>query len=264
MTLQRISWLKPIFIAISLFLASCMFAQTKSGSMAPGVRVPYVGCASDGQVGPLEAPSGIDKVVQVNAQAGQELAYYKAERSPGVLAPRGWYCFGVYGSNGGQLFVSPDQHVPRDFFSEKWRGFSGPAIDVSMMYGDTSGRFSVAAVIARVLPAQRGFVQDVINEGIRPASDFPFGPFPKDKLIYRCKTALEYETPPHTEGLGTRSWLQANDSPIKCAVILEGEYKQCEMDMYSLSVRLTPGMYALVAKIIQQFERDYPEGASAK
>lgn len=261
---HRIYWLRLFLLLIPLLLASCIFAQTKSGSVLHEARVPFVGCTSDGQVGPLEAPKGTEKVVQVAAQAAHNLAYYKAERSPGVLAPRGWYCFSVYGSNGGQLLVSPERHRPSDFFSDNWNGFSGPAIDVSMMYGDTSGRFSVAAVIARVFPAQRGFVQDVINEGIQPASDFPFGPFPKDKLVYRSTTVVEFETPPHTEGLGTRGWLRANNSPIEGAVILEGEYKQCEMDMYSLSVRLTREMTSFLTQIIQQFEHDYPECASAK
>jgi len=70
--------------------------------------------------------------------------------------------------------------------------FSGPAIQLSVAVGDTSGRFEVAQIIARVFPSHRNFVRDVIAEDIEPASNFPFGPFPKDKLTYKSKELVEY------------------------------------------------------------------------
>src|SRR5215471_420993 len=89
--------------------------------------------------------------------------------------------------------------------------------------GETSGRFEVAAIVARVFPAYSWFVKAVIDEGILPASDFPFGPFPNDKLTYRGKTIVEFQTPANTEGLGTASRLLKNNAPIDGAVMLIGQ-----------------------------------------
>jgi hypothetical protein len=67
--------------------------------------------------------------------------------------------------------------------------------------------------IARVFPAHRAFVRKVIAEGIEPTSDFPFGPYPNDKLTYKNKEMVEYETPAHKDGLGTQSRLQKSYWP---------------------------------------------------
>jgi hypothetical protein len=75
---------------------------------------------------------------------------------------------------------------------------------VAEISGEMSGRFSVAQVIARIFPKQIEFTERVIKEGTEPASDFPFGPYPKDKLTYRSDRVVEFRTPPHSEGLGTQ------------------------------------------------------------
>src|SRR5271154_1292847 len=82
---------------------------TKAGEplSTPASRVPFVGCKSDGQTGPVEASEGESKVVPGDAKAAQQLAYYASQKEFGVLAPRGWYCFGTYGANGNTLYVSP-------------------------------------------------------------------------------------------------------------------------------------------------------------
>jgi hypothetical protein len=198
--------------------------------------------------------------VPIDASAAQKLAYYKAEEGAGILAPRGWYCFGTYGSNGSNLFVTPQAVKTDDWLSPTRPRFTGPAIQFSAMEGDTSGRFAAARIIARVFPAQKAFVQTVIEEGIEPASSFPFGPYPKDKLIYKGDRIVEYQTAPHSEGLGTASWLQANDYPISGVAVLTGETP----DVLILHVRLPPDMSHLTSLIIQQFERDNPESPSEK
>ncbi len=58
-------------------------------------RVPFVGCKSDGQSGPVEAPVDEGRTVTVDADAEHRLSYYESETGFGVLAPRGWYCFGI-------------------------------------------------------------------------------------------------------------------------------------------------------------------------
>jgi hypothetical protein len=213
--------------------------------------VPFIGCQSDGQVGPLEAPKGASKVVQISAQAAQQLAYYKAEQGYGVLAPRGWYCFGTYGSSGSSLYISPQPINATIVFSDNWKGFSGPVIQVSAEDGDTSGRFGVARTIARVFPSHKAYVRKVIAEGIEPASDFPSGPYPKDQLIYKNKEIVEYQTPAQTDGLGTMSRLQKNTDPIRGVAILAGP----EPDLVFLAARLPSGMNDLTSVIIQQTER---------
>ena len=142
-------------------------------------QVPFVGCASDGQAGPQTAPAGPSKAVAVPAATAQRLAWYKAEYGPGVLAPRGWHCFSTYGSNGSNLFVSSDAIDSKTLLSMDWKGFTGSAIEIAVSSGGTSGRFEVAKVIARVFPAYKQFAQNVIAEGIEPASDFPVGPVPE-------------------------------------------------------------------------------------
>jgi hypothetical protein len=221
------------------------------------VRIPFVGCKSDGQVGPLKAPVGDSKVVPIAADVAAKLAYYKAEDGDGVLAPRGWYCFGRYGSNGEILYVSPDPIHGAELLSDAWKGFAGPVVQLSVESGDTSGRFGVAKMMARVFPAHREFVRKVIAEGIEPASAFPSGPYPKDKLRYRSNEMVEYETPAETEGLGTQSRLLKNGEPIQGMAMLIGQTP----DLSYLAVRLPSGMGALVPVIVQQAERDAAKSA---
>jgi hypothetical protein len=68
---------------------------------------------------------------------------------------------------------------------------NGPFIKVTQLSGETSGRFRVA----RVFPTQKAFADGVIKEGIEPASDFPFGPYPTDTLKYHGDVTVEFQTP---------------------------------------------------------------------
>jgi hypothetical protein len=244
-----------VFLAFVIGAQSSQFAQdihTATRAQKATVRVPFVGCESDGQVGPVEAPRGQREVVAISANTAQRLAYYKSERGFGVLAPRGWHCFGTYGSNGSNLFVSQEPINAADLLSRSWKGISGQAIQVSDRTGDTSGRFEVAKTIARVFPAYSAFVQDVIAEGIEPASSFPSGPYSRDRLTYRNKETVEFQTPANTEGLGTQSWLQRNGSPINGVAILFGQ----EPNLLQLSLRLPPDADDLIHAIVQQAERE--------
>ncbi len=89
----------------------------------------------------------------------------------------------------------------------------------------------------------------MIAEGLDPASDFPFGPYPSDKLTYRSKNVVEFETPANTEGLGTESRLQMNASPIDGVAIIIGG----ETDLVQLSARLGQDR-DLIPIIVRQVE----------
>jgi hypothetical protein len=215
-----------------------------------------VGCASDGQAGPQAAPTGQSKAVAISALAAQRLAWYKAQYGPGVLAPRGWHCFSIYGSDGSNLFVSPDAIDSKTLLSVDWKGFAGQAIQISVASGGTSGRFEVAKVIARVFPAYKQFAQNVIAEGIEPANDFPTGPFASDKLTDRGKNIVEFETPANMAGMGTDSRLLPNASPIDGVAIITGT----DTDLIQLSARVAAKDRDLIPLIVQQVESN---GATA-
>ena len=233
--------LAPLVLAL---LLATSHAQT---------TVPFVGCPSDGQTGPLPAPQGQPKLIHIPAAEAQQLAFYKAEYSIGVLAPRGWNCFGAYGSNGDTLYVSPDPIDSAIFFSSSWTGFTGPAVQLSSSSGSTSGRFEVASVIARIFPARKQFVQDVIAEGIEPASHFPFGPYPNDKLLYKGPDTVEFQTPANQDGLGLKSRLVQSSAPISGVAIISGGGDE-DVNLMRLIVRLPTQQAGLAAAMIHQLE----------
>ena len=92
----------------------------------------------------------------------------------------------------------------------------------------------------------------MIAEGIEQASDFPFGPYPSDKLTYRGKSVVEFETPANAEGLGTDSRLQMNASLVNGVAILAGK----DTDLIQLSARLSGHDRDLVPVIVKQVERE--------
>jgi hypothetical protein len=247
---QSTSFVGAVVFALLISIPPRLFAQSKAPSSTS--QVPFVGCNSDGQIGPKKAPAGKSKVVAIAPGLAQQLAYYQAEIGQGVLAPRGWNCFGTYGSSGSSLYVTPEPINAGITFSEKWKGFAGPVVQLSDSIGDTSGRFEVAGIIARVFPAHKAFVTDVVAEGIEPASSFPSGPYPTDKLTYKSDEIVEYVTPADHEGLGTRSRLQASSIPISGVAILTGE----EFSLTHLAVRLPPNLANLAPAILQQVEHE--------
>ena len=246
------------FLAVSLFAAGCPSWQAQNDRSIS--RVPFVGCRSDGQIGPLKSPKSSANEIKLPNELANQLAYYKAENGVGILAPRNWYCFSAYGSNGSSLFVSPEPIKDRELFRPGWKGFSGPAIEVSVSYGGTSGRFAVAEAIARVFPDRMEFVRDIASEGFAPASSFPIGQYATDTLQRRGKNIVEFETPPHTEGLGSHSRLEINASPIDGVAILVGD----EPDLIKLSMRLPPPYQRLSRVVIEELEIEASKLSSDK
>ena len=182
----------------------------------------------------------------------QRLAYYKARNGIGALGPRGWHCFGTYGSGGETLYITAQPITVATIFSAGPADASGPGIEIAYRFGGTSGRFSVAEVIARVFPAYKSFALEVMKEFDQPNKLFTFGPFPNDRLTYKTDALVEYRTPAESEGLGTYSWLKKGAIPIEGAAMLVGD----EHDLAIVSVRLPINLSGLTTLIIGQFERD--------
>jgi hypothetical protein len=144
--------------------------------------------------------------------------------------------------------ISPRPIKRDEVFSANWHGPVGPAVEVDDIDGGTSGRFEVAQVIARVFPAQRAFVQNLIDLIDQPSSTYQYGPYPKDKLILQADRLVQFRTAPHAEGLGTMGRLKASDDPIDGFAMLQGK----NPDLLMLRVRLPREQRDLARVIIQE------------
>jgi hypothetical protein len=180
-----------------------------------------------------------------------KLAYYASGNGLGVLAPRGWYCFGTVGSDGDELLVTTNPADGKNHFMAARPGFGGPAVYLTHRLGGTSGRFSVAEVIMRVFPGYKAFAEGVTE--MFPLKKFAAGPYPGDRLTYKSKTIVEYATPARTDGLGTYARLEKSDHQIEGVAIL---IDQSEPDLVLLAVRLPQDFNGEVSAIIHQVERD--------
>jgi hypothetical protein len=133
-------------------------------------------------------------------------------------------------------------------------GFEGPAIEIRRILSAASGMWSVAEIIGRVFPAYRAIARRLSESVDVPV---PFGPYPNDRLIYRSKTALEYETPAQTDGLGTRfSSLRKSETPVTGLVLLTGDPPENGglPDVLLLSARLPPDLSRLTPTIFRFIE----------
>jgi hypothetical protein len=242
--------LKAIGRIVLIFLASFL-GLAVSGAQPGMEQVPFVGCPSDGQVGPLPAPGDGGKAPSLPHSQALALAYYES-RDLGVLAPRGWHCFGLYGSNGSILIVTPEAHTADDLLASTSR-IAGPAVQLSYSDGGTSGRFEVAGVAARLFPTEKAFVRKVIAEKVETAGDFLVGPYPYDVLTRRNATEVEFVTPPFRDGMGTRSRLLKNADPIEgLALLLKGDEDE---DLVLLDVRMPSGLRHTVPAIVGAVRR---------
>lgn len=256
---EKTTFFGTVVLSLAICYLSPCSAQESATPKVARVTVPFVGCKSDGQIGPLDPPTEAEKIVQIDPKLAQKLAYYEPARSSGVLAPRGWYCFGTYGSDGDSTFVIPEPVDSGRVFSGVWRNLTGAAIEVDHQYGGTSGRHAVAQVIARVFPRYKPFVDGVVEMFDFLAEGMVFGPYPSDELVYRSDRVVEYRTPPRLEGLGTiTSKLNPSDRPIVGVATLLGELP--EIDALLLSVRLPPEMMSLQGSIVEQLEREAAAG----
>jgi hypothetical protein len=197
---------KVIGPQLYVFLLSVGLACSALAQTAP---VPVVGCKSDGQIGPKPAPE-ISTGPVLPITAASRLAWYDSG-DLSVLAPRGWKCLGLYGSNGSILLVVPGVRKSPLGLDQR---INGQGIQLSLAYGDTSGRFEAAKIAAQLFPNRRAFVDEVANEGLLPSEAFRKTPFPDDRIHHLGLDQASFETPANKDGLGTMSRLVKSGDPI--------------------------------------------------
>jgi hypothetical protein len=172
-------------------------------------------------VGPEPAPEGNPKLVDLPPQLAGRLASYESGYNISVLAPRGWHCAGLEGSDGVGLYLSPNPISAKDMVASRFHIISGPFIEMWAADGDTSGRDEVAAVVSRYFPKKLQMVRDIIvNQMHQSMSNYPRGPYPHDHQILRTDTIVEVLTPPNADGLGTNGRMKPGPEPIRSAAIL--------------------------------------------
>ena len=251
MASTRSEFQRPARVLVAGILISAIVRIAVPTAVAQTAQsVPFVGCAGDGQAGPVAAASVSGASPRLPQSQAAALAYY-AFQGVGVLAPQGWHCLAVYGSAAETLFVTPEPHDSADLLAGNTKLF-GPAVVIQRISGDTSGRFEVAKLAARLFPAARSYVRDVIAEGIEPDIDFIFAPYPDDIVHLVSSTVAEFTTPAGTDGLGTQGILAATDQPVTgVAIWLPSETH----DMVLLTARLPPEAAGLTRTIATQTER---------
>lgn len=235
--------LRAAIIALSAFVTVAAAANASLAGPVPMAGVAFVSCSSDGQLGPQEGIRDIGPAHQAPKAIASELAYY-ASSDLAVLAPKGWHCFGLYGSNGATLIVTPEIHGSADLLVAP-KPLTGPAVEVSFSWSSTAGRSEVAKVIARLFPSKRKYVDDVIAAGTEPKENFPFGPYPGDTVTHRSSTDVMFVTPAGTDGMGTASRLAKNGDPISGEARLSPEN-----DATVIDVRLPKAMLQLIPVIL--------------
>jgi hypothetical protein len=173
--------------------------------------------------------------------AASRLAWYTSGNLS-VLAPRGWKCLGLYGSNGAILLVVPD-------ISELSLGLdqpiNGQGIELSISYGETSGRFEAAKIAAQLFPHRQAFINKIANERIVPSEAFSKKIFPDDRVHHPSQDQARFETPANREGIGTMSRLVKSGDPILGVASINGDN-----DVTFLVVRLNRALRPLSSTIL--------------
>ena len=211
-----------------------------------GAHVPFVGCPTEGMSGPVAAPAKPPAYARAPAAQAGQLALYVAEGQQ-VLAPGGWHCIEIYGSGGAFLLVTPHSYTAATL--PETNKLVGPAVELSLLNGENSGRDQVAEVFSRLFPFKRAFIHSAAAE-YDALHRYPGGPFPGDSTVRRSRTEVDYTTPPRRQGMGTyESRLQPGRDPIVGTAMLARV--QGVDSVVLLNIRLPPQLHALGPAILR-------------
>lgn len=216
---------------------------------AATAHVPFVGCPSDGQAGPFAAPRA-RQMPAVPVAVAPRLAWYASEYEA-VLAPRGWRCFALYGSDGGVLFVAPER-LSFARLNQGGPGLAGPVVAIGNSEGGTSGRFEVVDFIARYFPRYRSYIRHVRQMMGFDIGPIPRGPWPADRFLSRNATEVRLTTPAGRRGEGTSDRLAPNRNPVESLILLD---PRDEMNVTVIKVRLTRRDASLIPSILAEARR---------
>ena len=232
-------------MSVALWLACSAMASAAIPEIQQ--RVPAVGCPANDQMGPARLQTGESMPAPVEERMAEQIAYYKAEHSPGVYAPKGWSCRVWDGLNGSVLVVTPKRIEPPYFPLPM---ITGPAVMIQSSDGGSSGRFHIAIVAAQLFSLLGSeFITRVRQEHLIPDSSFDVEPYPDDQLRYLSDRFVEYTTPPNRTGLGTDGMFEMSNLPVRGLTILN-----LETEVNSLTevrVRLPAGLNSVAEAIVQ-------------
>jgi hypothetical protein len=230
--------LSTLALALAAPCASCRVQQR---------TIPFVGCPADGQMGPVAPPRGQPQVVSLSQVPAGAIAYYKGEQAPGVFAPAGWHCRVWYGSSGSTILVTPLPIDTTQFLPPK---ITGPAVQMGLSFGGTSGRFAVASYASRLFPALLAkFIEHVKNEGLSPDSEFLPHRYAADSITSIDSFVAAFTTPPNVDGLGTAGLLGASGDAIRGVAVITQD--PSEPDLSILRVRLADNMREIAAAVLR-------------
>jgi hypothetical protein len=143
------------------------------------------------------------------------------------------------------LIVTPHDSVS-DVDDDRAAAIKGAAVILWYSYGGTSGRWSVAAGIARFFPDHREFIQSIKDMGLE-VGDLPSSRDQADVIRRRTNEFVRYTTLPKRKGWGTRWLLAPSNDPVDgiAKLILDPDGP----DLIDMQVRL-PHEYRNLAPVI--------------
>jgi hypothetical protein len=104
--------------------------------------------------------------------------------------------------------------------------------------GETSGRFGMAKIAARIVPRARAFAEKVKAEQFDDPAEYVFDPWPQDTVVRLSDFTASYMTLPTVVGLGTMYGPMAGSEPIKGLVFLNLGSSSGGPYLVKLAVRL--------------------------
>ncbi|HEY1725518.1 MAG TPA: hypothetical protein VGF89_08845 [Steroidobacteraceae bacterium] len=210
-------------------------------------RVPVAACPENEQPGAGRMQAAQSMPVDVSPAIAAQLAYYRAEGTPGVYAPQRWSCHGWSGSNGSILLVTPKALEPPYF---PLPSITGPAVMIQSSPRETSGRFHVAIVAAQLFPlVAADFITQVRQEHLIPDNSFSAEHDADDELQYLSDRLVQYSTPANHSGLGTQGMLEVSNLPIRGLSILSLEDSTDALT--EVRIRLAPALSPVAAAVLQ-------------
>jgi hypothetical protein len=218
--------------------------------------IPFVGCIETGPTvddGSWTAPVGKPLVTNLPTAVADHLALYASNWSA-VLAPRGWACRStVTDLRGVAMIVAPEVATagPMEILS-------GPAI---IAWNDQSDAI-VAAYAGRYFP-EHLLPLGATQAAAAPQATSSPGLVPRyttDTIRYRGDLVLEYLTPAHHAGLGTRTSLPGGSLPDlpSYGMLALSNLPRGEGGIVNITVRLPPALAFLHEAIIKSFAACMP------